>query len=82
MAKTRVGVILRETVGGKNKSNNRSVDLENLQKNQWPAFTKKIQGLIQALQQHHGNLKRLEQSRQAVRDGMVFDFRFDNLYRK
>jgi hypothetical protein len=51
MAKTRVGVILRETVGGKNKSNNRSVDLENLQKNQWPAFIKKIQTVIQALQQ-------------------------------
>jgi hypothetical protein len=66
MAKTRVGVMLRETVGGKNKSNNRSVDLENLQKNQWPAFIKKIQTVIQALQQHHGNLKRLEQSRQMV----------------
>lgn len=67
MAKTRVGVLLRETVGGKNKSNNRSIDLENLQKNQWPAFKKRIQTLIQAIQQHHGNLKRLEESRQMVR---------------
>lgn len=66
MVKTRVGVLLRETVGG-NKSNNRSVDLENLQNNQWPAFKKRLQNLIHAIQQHHGSLKSMEQTRQEVR---------------
>lgn len=64
MGKTRVGVLLRETMGG-NKSTNKSQDLAEYTK-KYGVFCKKIRNLIEALKTHHQNLARIDASRQDV----------------
>ena len=64
MGKTRVGVLIRESMGG-NKSSNKSSDLTALT-TRYHAFTKKIRAMILALKEHHGNMQRVEKSRQEV----------------
>ena len=64
MAKTRVGVLFRESVGG-NKSTNKSQDLASLT-SKYHEFCKKIGALIQSLKVHHDAMKRIEESRSSV----------------
>jgi len=64
MGKTRVGVLLRENVGGK-KSSNASQDLASLTA-KYHGFCKKIRALIESLKVHHEAMIKIEQSRSAV----------------
>jgi len=64
MGKTRVGVLLRESVGG-NKSSNKSQDLASLVA-KYHEFCKKIRALIDSLKAHHGAMQKIEQSRSLV----------------
>ena len=64
MGKTRVGVILRESVGSKSSSN-QSADLKALH-DKYQAFIKNLRGLSGALQQHLGSLQQMEKTRTAV----------------
>ena len=63
--KARMGVVLRESLGG-NKSSSKSADLVNLTE-RYNAWTKKIHGLIDSLKQHHSAMLQLEESRMSVR---------------
>jgi hypothetical protein len=65
MGKSRVGVRIRESMGG-NKSTNKSSDLTALTQRYF-AFTKQIRSLIEALKSHHGNMMKIEASRTRVR---------------
>lgn len=64
MAKTRVGVLLRESVGG-NKSTNKSQDLASLT-SKYHEFCKKIRALIESLKAHHVIMVKSEQTRSSV----------------
>lgn len=64
MGKTRVGVLFRESVGG--KSSNKSADLVALME-RYHGWCKKIKSLIEALAKHHQSMAQMEQSRVAVR---------------
>lgn len=64
MGKTRVGVLLRESVGG-NKSTNKSQDLAALTA-KYHEFCKKIRALIDSLKAHHGAMQKIEESRSQV----------------
>ena len=64
MAKTRVGVLLRESVGG-NKSTNKSQDLASLT-SKYHEFCKKIRSLIESLKAHHDTMRKIEQTRSSV----------------
>jgi hypothetical protein len=63
--KTRMGVVLRESLGG-NKSSSKSADLLALTE-RYTAWTKKIASLIESIQQHHAAMMQLEATRVAVR---------------
>ena len=64
MAKTRVGVLFRESVGG-NKSTNKSQDLASLT-SKYHEFCKKIRALIDSLKAHHAIMIKIEQTRSSV----------------
>jgi len=64
MGKTRIGVVVRESLGG-NKSSNRSVDLLNLSQ-KYRDWCKKMRGLVGALQAHHDTMLKMHASRAAV----------------
>lgn len=64
MGKTRVGVLLRESMGG-NKSTNKSSDLTALTQ-RYHTFMKRLGGLIQALKSQHQCMVQMDQTRQAV----------------
>ena len=66
MGKTRVGVLLRESMGG-NKSTNKSSDLVALTQ-RYHAFSKKIRSLVEALKAQHATMLKMEESRQQVRE--------------
>jgi hypothetical protein len=68
MGKTRIGVVLRETVGGA-KSNNQSADLVALEE-RYNVFVKKLHYLINALQQHHAVMMQIDKTRTQVRYGL------------
>lgn len=74
MGKTRVGVLLRDTVGS--KSANESMDLEQLTQRYFE-HAKKRQSLIASLQEHHQSLQHLEASRRKVCDCVVLCWNHD-----
>ena len=65
MAKKRVGVLLRESIGG-NKSTNKSSDLAALTQ-RYVEFTKRIRAMVDALKAQHACMIRMEESRLKVR---------------
>jgi hypothetical protein len=65
MGKTRIGVVLRESVGGA-KSNNQSADLVALT-DRYHVFVKKLHILIHSLQQHHAVMMQIDKTRTQVR---------------
>lgn len=65
MGKTRIGVVLRESVGGA-KSNNQSADLVALTE-RYHLFVKKLHILIQSLHQHHAVMMQIDKTRTQVR---------------
>jgi hypothetical protein len=65
MGKTRIGVVLRESVGGA-KSNNQSADLMALT-DRYHVFVKKLHILIHSLQQHHAVMMQIDKTRTQVR---------------
>jgi hypothetical protein len=64
MAKKRVGVLLRESIGG-NKSTNKSSDLTALTQ-RYVAFTKRIRAMVDALRAQHACMIQMEESRLKV----------------
>ena len=64
MGKTRVGVLVRESLGGK-KTGSQSADLSNLTEKYF-VFCKKIKGLIASLQHHHNTMMAMDKTRTAV----------------
>jgi uncharacterized protein YlxW (UPF0749 family) len=64
MAKKRVGVLLRESIGG-NKSTNKSSDLVALTQ-RYVEFTKKIRAVVDALKAQHACMIQMEESRLKV----------------
>jgi len=64
MGKTRVGVLLRENLGG-SKSANRSADLISLSQ-KYAAWTKKLRALIVALEKYHQSIGIVKGTRAAV----------------
>lgn len=64
MAKKRVGVLLRESIGG-NKSTNKSQDLATLTQ-RYVEFTKKIRAIVDALKAQHASMIQMEASRLQV----------------
>jgi hypothetical protein len=72
MGKTRIGVVLRESVGGA-KSNNQSADLVALT-DRYHVFVKKLHILIHSLQQHHAVMMQIDKTRTQVciHDATVF----------
>lgn len=65
MAKKRVGVLLRESIGG-NKSTNKSTDLAALTQ-RYVEFTKRIRAMVDALKAQHACMIQMEESRLKVR---------------
>jgi hypothetical protein len=65
MAKARVGIKLKEAVGGK-KSLNKSADLEQ-NKERFSAFSKKLRALIIGLKAHYASMAQLAKTRLEVR---------------
>jgi hypothetical protein len=65
MAKKRVGVLLRESIGGK-QSSNKSSDLAALTQ-RYIAFTKKMRAMVEALKAQHACMIQMEESRLKVR---------------
>lgn len=70
MGKTRVGVLIRETVGG-SKSANRSADLVTLTQ-KYNGWTKKIRALIISLEKYHATIGQLRETRAAVSNDVSF----------
>lgn len=68
--KTRMGVVLRESLGG-NKSSSKSADLLALTE-RYTAWTKKMASMIESIQQHHAAMMQLEATRVAVRVYIVY----------
>lgn len=64
MAKSRVGVRLKDAVGG-GKSHNRSADLEQLTSS-FNVLKKRIATLIAALKNHHASMMQLSKTRLQV----------------
>ena len=64
MGKTRVGVLLRDTVGS-NKSSNNSMDLEKLTQRYYE-HAEHMSTLLASLREHHESLQRMEASRVKV----------------
>lgn len=64
MGKSRIGVVVRESLGG-NKSSSRSADLQKLYQN-YQVWCKQIAALIQALKSHQQSLLYIEKTRTAV----------------
>jgi hypothetical protein len=69
MGKTRIGVVLRESVGGA-KSNNQSADLMALT-DKYHVFVKKLHILIHSLQQHHAVMMQIDKTRTQVRSNDI-----------
>jgi hypothetical protein len=65
MAKKRVGVLIRESIGG-NKSSNKSTDLAALTQ-RYVEFTKRIRAMVDALKAQHACMIQMEESRLKVR---------------
>jgi hypothetical protein len=65
MAKKRVGVLLRESIGGA-KSSNKSSDLAALTQ-RYVEFTKRIRAMVDALKAQHACMIQMEESRLKVR---------------
>jgi hypothetical protein len=65
MGKARVGIKLKEAVGGK-KSLNKSADLEQ-NKERFNTFSKKLKGLIISLKAHGVSMSQLAKTRLEVR---------------
>ena len=65
MAKARVGIKLKEAVGGK-KSLNKSADLEQ-NKERFNTFSKKLKQLITTLKAHYASMAQLAKTRLEVR---------------
>ena len=63
--KTRMGVVLRESLGG-NKSSSKSADLLALT-DLYTVWTKKMACLIDSIKQHHAAMMQLETTRVSVR---------------
>jgi hypothetical protein len=66
MAKTRVGVLFRESVGGK-KSMNKSVDLQKYVAKYYE-FCKQLAAMIAALKAHHQSMVKYEETQTQVRN--------------
>lgn len=64
MAKKRVGVLIRESIGG-NKSSNKSSDLAALTQ-RYVEFTKRIRAMVDALKAQHACMIQMEESRLKV----------------
>jgi hypothetical protein len=64
MAKSRVGVVLREQMGS--KSNNRSTDLDRLTKN-YHLWCKKMSALVESIKKHLHSLQQVTATRAQVR---------------
>ena len=64
MVKARVGVRLKEAVGGK-KSHNRNQDLVQLTE-RYNGFCKRLRALIQSLKGHYGSMHQLAKTRLEV----------------
>jgi cell division protein FtsB len=64
MAKTRVGVLFRESVGGK-KSMNKSVDLQKYIAKYYE-FCKQLAAMIAALKAHHQSMVKYEETQTQV----------------
>ncbi|KAL7570320.1 hypothetical protein ACA910_017167 [Epithemia clementina (nom. ined.)] len=64
MAKTRVGVVLREKIGT-NKTTSRSTDLISLTE-RYNVWCQRIRSLIQSLEKHHAAMAQMENSRSLV----------------
>lgn len=73
MGKSRVGVSVREALGG-NKSSSRSADLQKLYQN-YQVWCKQIVTLVQALKAHQASLLHIEKTRKAVSAFFFFGFR-------
>jgi hypothetical protein len=73
MGKARVGIKLKEAVGGK-KSLNKSADLEQ-NKERFNTFTKKLKGLIISLKAHYASMAQLSKTRLEVRSLGTVDVR-------
>lgn len=63
--KTRVGVLLKDAIGGKGKSTNVSTDVVSLTQRYY-AMRKKLQGFIVALKKHHQQMVEMANSRVEV----------------
>ena len=64
MAKSRIGVVVRESLGG-NKSTSRSADLHKLYQN-YQVWCKQIAALLEALKGHQQALLHIEKTRKGV----------------
>lgn len=64
--KTRVGVILKDAIGGKKKSANISTDLVSLM-SRFNDMRKRLQSFITVLKQHHYQMVQMANSRVEVR---------------
>jgi uncharacterized protein YlxW (UPF0749 family) len=71
MAKKRVGVLLRESIG--TKSSNKSTDLAALTQ-RYVEFTKRIRALVDALKAQHACMIQMEESRIKVRSVIFMVF--------
>mmetsp|Transcript_16975 Transcript_16975/g.37084 ORF Transcript_16975/g.37084 Transcript_16975/m.37084 type:complete len:591 (-) Transcript_16975:106-1878(-) len=69
MGKARVGVRVREAVGG-NKTSNRSSDLTELIA-RYKTFCGKLRSTVVALNEHHAAMQRIEQTRKGVSQQMT-----------
>jgi hypothetical protein len=64
--KTRVGVLMRESLKGKTASSNAFPNLVTLSE-RYDTWCKQVRGLIVALQQHHAVMGQIEKTRANVR---------------
>lgn len=64
MGKTRVGVLVRESLGG-NKSTSRSADLVQLTQ-KYHAWAQKVRALVTVLEKHQAMMLHMDASRAAV----------------
>ena len=80
MGKNRIGVVVRESLGG-NKSSSRSADLSKLYQN-YQVWCKNIATLLQALKAHQQSLLHIEKTRTAVSDTKASQNDFPPVTRK
>lgn len=65
MGKQRVGVVIRDSLGGNKSSSNKSADLQKLYQN-YQVWCKNISALLSALKGHQQSLLHIEKTRTAV----------------